>query len=159
MTKGQTISLYRNLNQLGQLGGVKFSYAVARNINLLKTEIETIESTMKASPEFMAFENERIALLEKHAEKDEKGKLKKEIAENGSQQYVVGVNEKKFQKEFDVLKVKHKDAITAREKQADDYTKLLITESDFKPYMVKLAELPKEINARQTAGIYEIIEE
>ena len=159
MTKGQALSLYKNLNQLGNLGGVKFSYAIARNINLLKSEVESLDKVLQPHEEFMEFERARIALVEKHAERDEKGKPKKEFVNNGSEQYVIKEGEKKFEKEFEALKAKHKKAVEAREKQIEEYTKLLTTESDFKPYMVKLEELPKEINTRQTAGIYEIIQE
>lgn len=151
------MNLYRNLNQLGNLSGVKFAYAVARNINLLKSEIESLDKALQPPEEFMEFEKERIALVEKYAEKDEKGKPKIEVAGNGAQQYVMEESGNKFQKEFETLKGKHKKAVEAREKQIDDYTKLLTTESDFKPHMLKLEDLPKEINARQTSGIYEIL--
>lgn len=159
MKKSEALVLYRNLNQLGGLTGVRFSYAIAKNVNLLKGEIESLDKAMEPAKEFMEFEKERVELVEKYAEKDENGKPKKEVAPNGSQQYVMNTGEKKFQKEFDELKKKHKDAVEAREKQIEEYTKLLSTDSDFVPHKVKLEDVPKDVNARQMAGIYEIVEE
>ena len=158
LTKGETLSLFRNLNQLGILTGAKFTYAVARNISLLKGEIEALEKSMELPDKFKEFETERIALVEKYAEKDDSGKPKKEATSSGAEQYIMG-DEKKFEKEFETLKVKHKEAVSLREKQIEEYTKLLTTDSEVKVYKVKLEDVPKEINARQMAGIYEIVQE
>lgn len=159
LNKGEILSLFRNLNQLGGLAGVKFSYAVARNINLLKPELESLEKSMELPEKFKEFEKERIELVEKWAEKDDKGKPKKEKAENGAEQYIMGADEKKFEKEFTALKTKHKEAVSAREKQVEEYTKLLTTDSEVKLYKIKLDDVPKEITAKQMAGIYNIIDE
>ena len=159
ITKGEALVLFKNLNQLGNLSGVKFTYAVARNINLLKTELESLEKSMELPENFKKFDSERIELVEKYAEKDENGKPKKEKTENGSEQYVMGENEKKFEKEFNTLKTKHKEAVSLREKQFEEYTKLLTTDSEVQLYKIKLDDIPKEITARQMAGIYAIVEE
>ena len=159
MTKGEALVLFKNLNQLGNLNGVKFSYAIARNISLLKPELESLEKSMELPESFKKFDTERIELVEKYAEKDENGKPKKEKAENGSEQYVMGKEEKKFEKEFAILRTKHKEAVNLREKQIEEYTKLLTTDSQVGLYKIKLDDIPSEITARQMAGIYEIVED
>ena len=159
MTKGEILMLFGNLNQLGGLNGVKFSYGVAKNLNILKPEIESLEKSLEMPEKFQEFERERIALVEKYTEKDENGKPKKETAANGAQQYVMGKEVKKFEKEFTDLKGKYKEAVGLRDKQIEEYTKLLTTDSEVKVYKVKLEDVPKEINARQMAGIYEIVQE
>ena len=98
-------------------------------------------------------------MLEKHAEKDDAGKPKKEESENGSEQYVMGDNLKKFEKEFETLKKDHKEAVDVREKQIEEYTKLLETDAEVTLYKVKMDDVPETITTRQMAGIYEIIEE
>ena len=159
MTKGEALVLFKNLNQLGNLNGVKFAYAVARNISLLKSELESLEKSMELPESFKKFDTERIELVEKYADKDENGKPKKEKAENGSEQYVMGKEEKKFEKEFAILRTKHKEAVNLREKQIEEYTKLLTTDSQVGLYKIKLDDIPSEITARQMAGIYEIVED
>lgn len=159
MKKSEVLSLYRNLNQLGALSGVKFAYAVAKNINILKDEVEAMDKALESDEKFQEFEKERVALLEKHAEKDDSGKPKKEGAENGSEQYVMGENLKRFEKEFDVLKKEHKEAVDARDKQTEEYMKLLETDTEITLYKLKMDDIPETITTRQMAGIYSIIEE
>ena len=78
MTNLEIYSLLVALQQVGNLSGAKFSYAVARNINLL-------------SPKIKEYEANRIALLESMAKK---GKDKKPIMEDikdqpGQKKYVL----------------------------------------------------------------------
>ena len=158
MKKSEALGLFRNLNQLGALTGVRFAYAITKNLNLLKGEIESLEKALEATDKFTEFETARIALVEKHADKDEDDKPKTETDANGGQKYIMS-DSKLFDKEFETLKKTHKETVEAREKQITDYTALLDTESDFKPYMLKLADVPEAISTSQMAGIVTIIED
>ena len=158
MKKSEVLLLNRALNGLAILTGVKFTYAVARNLNILKNEIESLDKSMEPSEKFQEFDKARIALVELHAEKDKQGKAKMEIAQNGAQQYVIDPENKMFKKAFDTLKEKHKEAVDARDKQIEEYTKLLTTDSDVVLFKVKLEDVPKEISAVQMAGIYKIVD-
>ena len=158
MKKSEVLILYKTLNKLGSLTGVKFTYAVAKNLNILKNEIESLDKSMEPSEKFQEFDKERIKIVELHAEKDDNGKAKMEMADNGAKQYVIDPENKMFKKAFDALKVKHKEAVSAREKQIEEYTKLLATDSDVVLFKVKLEDVPKEISAVQMAGVYDIIE-
>ena len=159
MKKSEVLSLYRSLNQLGALSGVKFAYAVSKNINILKGEVESLDKALEPDEKFQEFEKERVSLLEKHAEKDDAEKPKKETSENGAEQYVMGDNLKKFEKEFELLKKDHKEAVDARDKQIEEYTKLLETDTEVTLYMLKTDDIPDSITTRQMAGIYDIISE
>ena len=158
MKKSEVLLLYKALNRLGSLTGVKFAYAVSKNINILKNEIESLDKAMEPSEKFMEYDKARIALVELHAEKDDKGKAKIETSASGAQQYVIDEENKMFKKAFDTLKAKHKEAVDARDKQTEEYIKLLATDSDVKVYKVKLDDVPKEITAVQMSGIYEIVD-
>ena len=68
MTKQDLLNTFEALTKLGNIAGVKFSYFVGRNINLLK-------------PEVVKYNDDRKILLESCSEKDENGKLK--TKENG----------------------------------------------------------------------------
>ena len=61
MKRSEVINLIRNFGEVKDLQGIKFAYAVARNINILK-------------PEFERYEKDRIALAESCAKKDKDGK-------------------------------------------------------------------------------------
>lgn len=159
MTKGEVLALYRHLNQMGGLKGVKFSYAVSKNLNLLKDEVESIDKTLENTETFQKYEYARLALAEKNALKDDDGKPKTETAPNGVTSYVMPTDTKVFDKAFEELKKTHKDALDAREKQEADYTTLLTTDSDITPYKLKLEDVPEDISASQMNGIFHIVDE
>lgn len=65
MKNKDILNLYTGLNNLGNLKGAKFGYAVSRNMNILKPFIDKIEQ-------------DKQSLLENYAEKDKKGFVQKE---------------------------------------------------------------------------------
>lgn len=152
-TKGDSINLFNALNKLGHLVGVRFAYAVSRNIALLKPEYEAIQEAIKPSEAFTAYEKERIALAESFAKKDEKGKA---ISEN--KMYVLE-DKDGFEKAFEALKETHKDAIEARKKQEEEVNELLKTESTVALHKVMLDNVPEGITVEQMHSIVEIISE
>ena len=160
MKKREVLALWQNLNKLGGLTGVKFAYAVAKNINNLKSEIEALEKSLEVTDAFKVYDNERIVLVEKYADRDENDKPKLVTSADGkTQEYSIVANKVVFDKKFEVLKKKNKAVLDAREKQIKDYNSMLDTDSDFVPHKIKLEDLPETINAQQTSGIFPIIEE
>ena len=159
MKKREVLALWINLNKLGELTGVKFAYAIAKNINTLRPEVESLDKSIELSDDFKKYDEARVKLVEKHADKDKDGNPKKKISPDGKQEYVVEENQSVFDKEFDALKKKNADVLTAREKQIDEYNSMLDTDSDFKPFKINLDVVPEQITAQQLSGIYDIIEE
>ena len=154
MNKGEFLTLFNNLNTLGGLKGVNFSYAVAKNLNHMKNEVEAIQKTIEETEVFVEFNTKRVALAEEHSEKGKDGKPVTEGTE-----YVLA-DEAAFEKAFKKLQKEYKEAIDARDTQVEDYKKLLDEEvTDFKPHMIKLAKVPEEISTQQMAQIFEIVEE
>ena len=155
MKKSEILSLYRALNTLGQLQGVKFAYGVSKNVAILKPEIEALEKASAASPEFMEMDKERIKLVEEHAEKDEKGKPKKK-----GNEYVISEDKKEdFENAFEAFKLEHKELYDAREKQIEEYNALLETESEVKLHKVNLADVPQNITVQQMHTISSFVED
>ena len=149
MKKLEILQLYRALNTLGQLQGVKFSYAISRNLAVLKPEVEALEKASSPTPEFMEMDKERIKLVEEHAEKDEKGKPKKK-----GNEYVIPEDKKEdFENAFEAFKLEHKELYDAREKQIEEYTALLETESEVKLHKVNLVDVPQNITVQQMHAI------
>ena len=155
MKKTEIIQLYRNLNTLGQLQGVKFAYAISRNLAILKPEIEALEKASSPTPEFLEMDKERIKLVEEHAEKDEKGKPKKK-----GNEYVIPEDKKgDFENAFEVFKIEHKELFDAREKQIEEYNALLQTESTIVLHKVNLADVPQNITVQQMHSISSFVED
>lgn len=153
MKNRELILLYRSLDRLGRLSGVRFAYAVSRNISLLEPTVKSLEKVLEASPEYLKFDEARVELAKKHSTKDEKGNPKTE--NNG---FIIS-DIKAFEKEFEKLRKDNKELIEKRDKQVKEYNELLDLEGVFTPHKLKLADVPVEITVAELHGIQPIIEE
>lgn len=154
MKKSEIISLYNGLNSVGNLVGVIFGYACRKNIDIIKPEIEALQVAVTPSKEFLELDQKRVDIVKKYANKDEKGNAL--IVNN---QFDVKGNEETVEKEVGVLRDENKDIFEARDKQVNEYNKLLDEDAKVELYKVKLENVPKEITAAQMNSIFAIIEE
>lgn len=138
---------------MGHLTGVKFAYGVARNLGLLKPEVESLEKALQGSEDFQKFEKKRIALAEQFAEKDEKGKP---LTENN--QYVMK-DHSGFEAEYEKLKEENKDLVAKREEELRVYAKLLEEDSVVELYKISLADVPQNITTAQMFVLTPILSE
>ena len=155
ITKDKILSLYSSLGSLGSLQGVRFAYGIAKNISVLEREVKAIGETIKATPEFSKFENERLELVKKYAKKDKDGKLMT-IVDDRVEKYVME-DEAKFNKEFESLKKKHPKTLDERKKQGEEYNELLKTESEIELFKINLDDVPKDISVAQMGIIKDLI--
>lgn len=153
MTKKESVTLYKNLSLLKGLSGVKFAYAIARNIDKLQAEMKALDTAKEPSEAFETYNTERENLAKKHAVKDDKGQPV--ISGN---EYVIEDNDA-FNKEIKALQKEHAEAIEAYEKQLEDYNKLLQTESEVELYKIPLSDIPENISVEQMSHIYQLIQE
>jgi uncharacterized coiled-coil DUF342 family protein len=157
MKKSQIVELFKGLQQLKNLSGVKFAYAISKNISLLEKEIESLKASINPSEEFLKFEKERVDLAKKYAEKDENDSPKISTNPQGVQEYVIE-NKKAFNKEIEALRKKYKKTIEERQKQYEEYKELLDTESKVELYKIKIDDVPKEITVEQMNIIKDLVE-
>ena len=157
LKKKNLLDLFENLQKLSNLKGVKFSYAIARNVVIVRREVEAIEESLKPFDEFVEYEKERIELAKKHSEKDEKGNPK--TATENKRQIFVMKDKSKFDKEFEKFKAKHKVTLDKRQKQIDEYNEFLETETDIEFFKIKLNDVPEDISVEQMQGIQLLIED
>ena len=155
MTKSESIALFGALNTLGKLKGVKFAYAVSRNVSILKTELESLEKASAPSKEFEEFEKKRIALVEGFSKKDKDGKPEKKgnnyIIEDGKQE--------DLDKAFEALKKENQELWDSRLKQIEEYNELLKTDSSVVLHKISLSDVPSDINVEQMHSITAMVED
>lgn len=159
MTKGETISLYNNLQKLGNLKGVKFAYARARNISLVKPEIEALEKALEASDEFKKYDEERVELAKEFAKKDEKGNPVKVKNAQGQEIFDGLENNPEWELAFEALKEENKEVLEARDEQVKEQNELLKTASTLQLYKVALSDVPADISGTQMEWISEMVSE
>jgi hypothetical protein len=125
----------------GTQHSVKFSYLVAKNKVAMKDEIEALEEVSKSSEEFKVYEDARIKLAQKYADKNEDGSTK--IQDNN---FVLTINAEVFQKEFDKLKNKYKDTVADRDKQVKEFEELLEGTVVFEGTKINFGDIPASID-------------
>lgn len=152
MTNKDKIKLYGALVGLN-VKGVKFNYAVAKNISILEKEVESLKASLKTTPEYDKYDEQRVELAKKHAEKDQNGE-----AIIKDKNYYIKDSEK-FEKEFDKLKKENSKVVEEREKQIEDYNKLLDEDSTIELHKIAKDDLSEELTTQQLFGIIEIVEE
>ncbi len=118
LTREELVKLNNALAAVGNLSGVKFAYAVAKNREELKPEIKSLQAANEPSEAFNILDAARVELAKEYAKKVDG----KPVVEGDS--YVME-DQALFDKAFDKLKAKHKDAVEAREKQMKDFEELL----------------------------------
>jgi hypothetical protein len=155
MTKQDLINLYQALILIKQTPNAKFSYAVQKNINMIESEIKVLDKVILASEEYQKFDKERIELAKKYAKKDEKTGEPIIDVKNNLQQFVVE-NKEEFEKEINILRENYKEPIEIREKQIEEYKKLLEEEVVLMFHKIPLSQVPEGIS---TADIFAIIGE
>lgn len=155
MKNKDLFKLASSIMACSSLKGVRFSYALSKNMNKIKSELKIFEEANQPSPEFKKFEEARLKLNKEFGDLDENGNLK---MANG--QYVIlPQNRKKFDKAFEELKKKSKSVLKAREEQIKQFNELLEEESDFKPYFVNMEHVPEDISVEQLNGISDLIDD
>jgi len=121
---------------------IRFSYFLAKNKVALKPEIEALDEAQKPSETYIEFENKRIETAQKFADKDAAGNPK---IHNG--QYVIFDSRDEFEAEIKKLKTKFKTAISDRETQLLEYSKMLNEDVEFTLTKIKFDQLPKQIES------------
>jgi hypothetical protein len=139
----------RNLSCGGKLG-----YAIAKNKRAIGKEWEATQKVLEFSEKYKEYDDKRIKLCEKFADKDEKGKP---ILKNNN--FIGLENNKEFKEELDKLKEEYKEAVAEQKEKKDTYNNMLDEEIDFDLHKVKFDELPKDITAGQTEDLFLIIED
>lgn len=153
MKKGELYSLMAGLEAVKDLKGIKFAYARAKNKKLIQDELQLFGETLKASEKFSEFEDKRVELCKKYCKKDEKGKP---LTKNDS--YVGLEDNTEFQQELVNLKEVHKDIVTERQNQVDEYNKMLSEETKLDFHKILLEDVPADITGQQLELIMPIIQ-
>lgn len=154
LKNSDVLSLDQALSTVGNLSGVKFSYAIAKNRNLVDVEVKALKEALKFSEKYTEFDTKRVELCKRLADKDEKG-----VAKMEANAFVIVANKEEFDKELETLRAEYKTEIDAREEQLKKFNEMLEEESSFVPHKIKLADLPAAITAAQTTALFNLIEE
>ena len=152
MKKKDLITLFAGLKVAETLSGksediVKFLYGIDKNLNKIESEIKSLQKSSVALPDYVKYNQERIALAERHANKDKKEKPLKIMTSTGEEYDLRDENgEQKieFTKAFEELKIKYKETLDKRTKQLEKYNESLEEEFEFEPHLISITLIPDD---------------
>ena len=153
MLKRDLFRVEAGLNSVGNLKGVKFLYAVAKNKVKISRECKALRESIQPSEEYVKYDNERLEICRNLAEKDKDGNP-----------VMIGnsfkdSNQKKFDKELTKIRKNYNGAIEERKKELEDFEKFLDDKTDIELHLVKTENVPEGINAEQMSNLIEIIDD
>jgi len=157
MEKVERIKLFGLLNAIESvktIKDVKFAYALVKNKKRIKEEIELLKEATKVSDKLQEYEKKRIMLCKQYCEKDDN---KKPIIKNNS--YCGLDNNKNFNEEIKKLREEYKEELDNREKQIEDYNKLLEEKVEIDFYKISLKNIPQDISAEQLEPLMILVNE
>jgi hypothetical protein len=134
----------------------KFSYAVAKNLRLIKSEIEDMEKTIEPAAEVNEYEKERIKLCKDLAEKENGEPILENKVVNGimGSQFKIGEgNKDKFSFELGKLRDKYADALTSQKKSVEEYNLALREAVDIEFHTVRIEDVPQDIKPSDLEAI------
>jgi len=141
MQKRDLLNLHNALSIIeGRQFTVKFSYFVAKNKVLLKSEFTALDEARKPSDEFTAFNTKRGELAQKMADKDDKGQPK---IENNNFIIIEKIDE--FNKALEKLRKKNEEVIEKQENKMKDFDSLLNENAEFQGTKIDLDDIPDNI--------------
>lgn len=154
MKHKETIDLLTSLQKVKGVDSFKVNYAVQKNIGALKKEVEILSKQEQEIMEIKKdFEAERIKLCEEFSMVDGKPQF------NPDGTYKIA-RQDQFTEKFLELKEKHKDALEDFDKKHKEFVAFLIeTDSDFKPFLISINDIPENLSTENTVAIFPLIKE
>jgi len=118
----------------------KFAMFIVQNKHIIEKNLESLLETVKPSKRFMLYEQARITLLKKYADKDNAGKpmIQDKV-------YVLKGNKEKFDAEFGELQKNYSD-ILEEAKTKNKITEAILDEkAEIELKKVKLEDIPDRL--------------
>ena len=152
MKREKLFEIYSAMTELDKIvHGFKLGYALAKNLNKIKPEVEAVKQALKPSKEFTEFETKRIEASKSFAKLDDQGEP---VIVDGAYDLA---DVEGFTKAMDTLRVECSEALSNRDKQVEEYNALLLEEIEFEFHKVKLQDVENAIDAT-APGIGKILE-
>ena len=158
MKKRDLESVLATLNGIYNLQGVKFSYGVIKNKNLIQREIDTIKDLFKPQKGFMEYQEKRIKLCQKFSRKDEKGNYIYVNITPNNRDFAIE-NQELFDKELEKLQKEYRKEIDFIKKQGEEMALFLDEDVNIKWHKIPMEIVPENITPKEMDAIIEFVEE
>lgn len=146
---GEMLAIRNELLKIKGLRSIPVRYAIKRNIEVLTDTLKPMGEIEEENSKLIAeFNAERLPILEKYSEKDDKGNFKFKEVEGQPKEYVLIESKKsEFEKEIEKLRKKHKPSLNKYEEASKEYIKQLTEKSEtVKFYPLKMEDINEDLS-------------
>ena len=149
------LNALRSLDDVGGSANIRFQYAVAKNIRSFEQRVKEVRMAGAPNNELAEFENSRIELCEKYAQKDGNGRPR-----SVKGQFIIEPEKlEEFNNELATLRSCHKpelDRLEARQKAVEAQ---LDDECGIEYYPIKLSSFPLGAKSSDVEILIDIIDD
>lgn len=132
MTNSEAIQIFQKLEnnklKLDQLKGTDIVYKITKNYNLLYDYIVLLNELIKPSDVFIEYNNKRIEICEKYADKEQDGTIIKYLDDFGIECYSLDLDNELFKNEILELQNQYQDTISLNDIKIKKYNQELNSE-------------------------------
>lgn len=153
MKRRDLFPLEQMLSQLAESAKTKFSFAIHKNMKLIKAETDSVREINKPVDGMRNFDIDRLALCEEMADKMEDGKAK---IENNA--YVIA-DMAAFEAKLLIVKEKHAEAIKQQQAKEAALQVILDEEVEINLHKILVDDLPDNLTVAQINVLESIIRE
>lgn len=139
MTLFELTKAKKILDEVSEVPGIEFAYAVFKNKQLINKKLIELEFIKNVSSQVIEYEEKRISLCEELSDKDENGKP---IIENNI--YLIKDKEE-FKKRMEVLMSEYSPFVEERKKQVDLFNQKMNSIVDVEFFKITKDQLPPQI--------------
>lgn len=159
MNNAEVISLYNIIGALNDKQGTspQFAYVLIRNKQIIEPIYKALVEAGRASDEFHVYEEARLALCRRMAEKDDKGQP---VVDRTSQNFRISDKDNaEFNRQLVELQQKHKSAIDGHKALRKKVDALMKDEAkEVHLIRLSLSSFPTEMTPRQMEALLPIVE-
>ena len=129
-----------------QYVGVKFAYAVAKNLDKIKREIRYLQDASEPTEDYKKYDQERHAICKEYCDKNEKGEP---VVIDGNFSFTDEKKKKEFDQKIEELRQEYEITLEERQKQVKEVEKMLSEEikNPIEFFKITQENLPSNITA------------
>ena len=157
LKRREALELVAALDAVSNLSGIKFAYAMAKNVKLIASEVEDMQAGLKPSKRYQEYDNKRVEICKEHSKKDDNGKPVMMPLGRGQQGFAGLEDNPEFEVAVEALREEYKSELDEREQLVAEYETALDEDIELDVYTVNLSDVPEDITTGQLKGIIDLV--
>lgn len=155
LTRRELTKIVEVLNSLDGLYSVKMKYAIKKNKDLLKSEVDAVNEALNTnSKRFKEFEEKRMKIVAECAEK-ENGQFK--FLPDGKSVTIKNDKIEYFTKSITVLREEYKEGLEERDNELKDFNNFIKEEVEIEVFKISNDIIPNDISQSAYETLFPLI--